>query len=365
MIFTIVIRKEKGGKRGKKKMERQEEREKEGGELEERTEEGTEDTRERIEDTEEGLEVTEEACEEDERCEEESECHSAAKGARVCATFTNSQENAIVEFVKEHRELYDKEHGRFHDRQRKEALWAEISAKLKLQPFDVRRWFESQSTHYGKLSKQQSGQAPREMTKRQSWVYQQMGFLKTHIRRKGANRSSGFEASPNTNRHEESHGSTTDTEHLESSVLRESRSQTMLTSIPVSTDSKILKRFDQMRTLISGFLQQKSDRQPFFDYVASEAEKMTQEEFEDLRGRTFRDIEEVKNTHRCQPLPKRSATITRESQKVGILPTTTQQMSSSTQAAAGSSYVYYTPSPIGLQTLHHWSQYRTRAADTT
>ena len=211
MIFTGVARKEKGGKRGKKKMEeRQEEREKEGGELKERTEErteerreeGTEEREERIEDTEEGLEVTEEACEEDERCEEESECHSAAKRARVCATFTDSQENAIVEFVKEHPDLYDKEHGRFHDRQWKEALWVEISAELKLQPFDVR--FESQRTHYGKPSKLQSGQAPRKMTKRQSWVYQQMGFLKTHIRRKGANRSSGFEASPNTSRHEES-----------------------------------------------------------------------------------------------------------------------------------------------------------------
>ena len=320
-IFTGDMRREKGGKRGKKKMdERQEEREKEGGELEEmteerteeRTEEGTEEREERIEEREEGLQVTEEACEEDERCEEDSECHSAAKRARVCATFTDSQEIAIVEFVKEHPELYDKEHGRFHDRHRKEALWAEISAELKLQPFDVRRWFESQRTHYGKLSKLQSGQAPREMTKRQSWVYQQTGFLKTHIRRKGANRSSGFEASPNTSRHEESRGSTTDTEHLESSVLRESASQQIITSTPVSTDSKILEHFDQMRTLISGFLQQKSDRQPFFDYVASEAEKMTQEEFEDLKGRIFRDIEEVKNTHRRQVLPKRSATITRE-----------------------------------------------------
>ena len=231
------MRKEKGGKRGKKKMEeRQEEREKEGGQLEERTEEGAE---ERIADTEEGLEVTEEACEEDERCEEESECHSAAKRARVCATFTDSQENAIVEFVKEHPELYDKEHGRFHDRQ-KQALWAEISAELKFQPFDVRRWFDSQRTRCGRLSKLQPGQATREMTKRQSWVYQQMGFLKTHIRRKGANRSSGFEASPNTSRLEESWGSTTDTEHLESSVLRESRSQPILTSTPVSTDFKIL-----------------------------------------------------------------------------------------------------------------------------
>ena len=327
------MRREKGGKRGKKKMEeRQEEREKEGGELEEMTEERTEEgTEERVEDREEGLEVTEEACKEDERCEEDSECHSAAKRDRVCATFTDSQVNAIVEFVKEHPELYDKEHGRFHDRHRKEALWAEISAELKLQPFDVRRWFESQITHYGKLSKLQSGQAPRE---RQSWVYQQMGFLKTHIRRKRANRS-GFEASPNTSRHEEWRGSTTDTEHLESSVLRESASQPIITSTPVST----------------GFLQKKSDRQYFFDYVASEAEKMTQEEFQDLNGRIFRDIEEVANTHRRQVLPNRSATITKESQRVGILPTTTQQASSSTQAAAGSSsssYVYYTSSPIGF-----------------
>ena len=190
-------------------------------------------------------------------------------------------------------------------------------------------------------------QAPREMTKRQSWVYQQMGFLKTHIRRKGASRSSGFEASPNTSKQDESHGSTTDTEHLESSVLRESRSQPMFTSTPVSTDSKILEHFDQMRTLISGFLQQKSDMQPFFDYVASEAEKMTQEEFEDLKGRIFRDIESIKTNRRRQLLARRSATITTESQRVGILPTITQQASTSTQAAPSSSYVY-TPSPLGF-----------------
>ena len=121
----------------------------------------------------------------------------------------------------------------------------------------------------------------------------------------------------------------------------------MFTSTPVSTDSKILEHFDQMRTLISGFLQQKSDRQPFFDYVASEAGKMTQEEFEDLKGRIFRDIESIKSNRRRQPLTRRSATITM-TQRVGILPTTTQQASTSTQAAASSSYVYYTPSPLGF-----------------
>ena len=179
----------------------------------------------------------------------------------------------------------------------------------------MRRWFKSQRTHYGKLSKQKSGQAPREMTKRQSWLYQQMGFFMTHIRCKGANRSSGFEASPNTSRHAKSCGSILIQNIC---VLRESRSQPILTYTPVSTDSKILKHFDQMRTLISGFLQQKSDRQPFFDYVASEAEKMSQE--------IFRDIEAVKNTPRRQVLPRRLATITNSS----------------------NSYVYYTPSPTGF-----------------
>ena len=125
-------------------------------------------------------------------------------------------------------------------------------------------------------------------------------------------------------------------------------SQPIFASTLVSTDSKILEHFDQMRTLISGFLQQKSDRQPFFDYVASEAEKMTQEQFEDLKGRIFRDIETIKSNCRRQPLPRRSATITTECQRVGIMPTTTQPASSSTQAAASSSYVYYTPSLIGF-----------------
>ena len=322
-------------------------REKES-EVEERVE-VTEEVIERREEEEiEERPAIEEAVEEQERCEEDIECHSSAKRARVCATFTDSQEISIVEFVKQHPELYDKEHPRFHDRTRRETLRAEISAELKLQPFDVRRWFESQRTRYGKLSKLQSGQALREMTKRQSWVYQRMGFLKTHIRRKGANRSSGFEASPNTSRQDESRGSTTDTEHLESSDLRE-RSQSVITSTPVSTtDSKILEHFEQMRTLISGFLHQKSDRQPFFDYVASEAEKMTQEEFEELKGKIFRDIETIKSNRRRQPLPRRSSTVITESQRVGLLPATTPQASSSTQAAPGSSFVYYTPNPIGL-----------------
>ena len=142
--------------------------------------------------------------------------------------------------MKEHPELYDKEHGRFHDRQRKEALWAE----LKLQPFDVRRWFENSLWQALQATVWPSPKGDDQET---VLVYQQMGFLKTHIRCKRASRSYGFEASPNTSRHEESCGSTTDTEHLESSVLRESRSQPMLTSTPLST----FYRFQDTRYILT------------------------------------------------------------------------------------------------------------------
>ena len=98
------------------------------------------------------------------------------------------------------------ENARFHDRYRKEALWSEIAKELNLTVIDVKRWFESQRTRYGKLSKQQFGQAPRELTRRQSWVYEQIRLVKSHIRRKGANRSLGFNTS--TMMHDKSRGST-------------------------------------------------------------------------------------------------------------------------------------------------------------
>ena len=147
------MRKEKGGKRGRKRVD---DKEKEG-EVKERVEvpklpeervEGREE-----EEIEESQAIGEAVAEEEERCEEDPDSHSSAKRARVCATFTDTQEVSIVEFVKQHPELYDKEHPRFHDRTRRETVWAEIAAELHLQPFDVRRWFESQRTRYGKLSK--------------------------------------------------------------------------------------------------------------------------------------------------------------------------------------------------------------------
>ena len=72
--------------------------------------------------------TTEEACNEEERCEEDaSESHSPAKRARISSVLFDSQEAAILEFIKQHPKLFDKEHERFHYRHTIEALWSEYS----------------------------------------------------------------------------------------------------------------------------------------------------------------------------------------------------------------------------------------------
>ena len=169
----------------------------------------------------------------------------------------------------------------------------------------------------GNLQKQQSGQAPKELTKRQSWIYEQMGFLKTHIRRKGTNRNLGFETST-TRQPDDSRGSTTEVESTECSGRGSQTTLPLHLSTPVSTDTRILKLFEQMQTLISDLLQKKptSDKQPFYDYVASEADTMSPEEYEDFKVQVFNVIQNVKSKSRRQALPKRSAIITTESQRV-------------------------------------------------
>ena len=96
------MRKEKGGKKERKKMD---EREKES-KVEERTEVTEEGIERREEEEIEEHPAIEDAVEEEERCEEDPECHSSAKRARVCATFTDSQEISIVEFVKQTRDIH-------------------------------------------------------------------------------------------------------------------------------------------------------------------------------------------------------------------------------------------------------------------
>ena len=97
--------------------------------------------------------------------------------------LSDSDEEAIVEFVKEHKEL-DKTNDKFKDKQRKKGLWERLAASRNLSVNNVKKWFETQCTRYGKLTQMKSGQAAEKSIERQTWLKDSFSFLRGHIRRK-------------------------------------------------------------------------------------------------------------------------------------------------------------------------------------
>ena len=77
------------------------------------------------------------------------------KGQMKSIFLSDSDEEAIVEFVKQHEELYDKANDSFKDKQKKERLWEQLAATRNLPLKTVKKWFDTQRTRYGKLTDKQ------------------------------------------------------------------------------------------------------------------------------------------------------------------------------------------------------------------
>ena len=58
----------------------------------------------------------------------------------------------------------------------------------------MKKWFETQRTRYGKLTEKKSSQAAEKSTEGQTWLKDSFNFLRGHIRRKGASKSSAFKS---------------------------------------------------------------------------------------------------------------------------------------------------------------------------
>ena len=108
--------------------------------------------------------------------------------------LSDSDKEAIVEFVKQHKELNDKTNDSFKDKQKKERFWETLASTRNLPVNTVKKWFETQRTRYGKLTQTKSGQAAEKSTEQQTWLKDSCSFLRGHIRRKGVSKSSIFKS---------------------------------------------------------------------------------------------------------------------------------------------------------------------------
>ena len=116
------------------------------------------------------------------------------KGQIKTIFLSDSDKEAIVEFTKQHKELYDKINDKFKDKQRKEGLWEKLAASRNVPVNTTKKWFETQCTRYGKLTLTKSGQVAEKSTKRQTWLKDSFSFLRDHIRRKGVSKSFAFKS---------------------------------------------------------------------------------------------------------------------------------------------------------------------------
>ena len=81
------------------------------------------------------------------------------KGQMKSIFLSDSDKEAIVEFVKQHEELYDKTNDSFKDKQKKDRFWEQLAATRNLFIRTVEKWVETQCTRYGKLTQTKSEQA--------------------------------------------------------------------------------------------------------------------------------------------------------------------------------------------------------------
>ena len=178
--------------------------------------------------------------------------------------LSDSDEEAIVDFMKQHEELLDKTHDKFKDKQRKEKLWETVAASRNLPVCTVKKWFNTQCTSYGKLTQTKSGQAVAKNTKRQTSLKDSFSFLRGHIRRKGVSKSSGFKSPlrpsaatasvPDTSRETESEmeiSIVSDVTHHPTSTSPSRQPAMVAMSTP---QDPMLDQFQQMRSMMSTFL---------------------------------------------------------------------------------------------------------------
>jgi len=90
-------------------------------------------------------------------------------------------EEAMVEWLKEHPLLYNKKLASYKDKGKKDSLWAEQATLLGKDVLNLTVWYRSIRTRYGRLVKKKSGTGAGERTDRDNWILEKFDFLKGHI----------------------------------------------------------------------------------------------------------------------------------------------------------------------------------------
>ena len=107
------------------------------------------------------------------------------RNKRPPVTLTEEQEQAVVEYLKENPILYNRKLKEYKDKTKRDACWRIMAERIGISTDDIKKWFQSMRTVYGKVTITKSGQAQAELTDRQKWVKSNFLFLGSFIARIG------------------------------------------------------------------------------------------------------------------------------------------------------------------------------------
>ena len=148
------------------------------------------------------------------------------------------------------------------------------------------------------------------MTECLTWIQDKLGFLRSHIRRKGLSKSSALKlqargaSASATTAHDISRAST-DTDSME---IRVQSTDTTLQPQKVTSptaasghssfDQEVMDQFKQMRNMLSSFLGQKQERTTctaFYNYLASDVEGLEEKDFKTFRNEAVKLLSNIKS----------------------------------------------------------------------
>ena len=246
-------------------------------------------------------------------------CRRPKKGKMKTVYFSDQDEEAIVEFLKEHECLYNKRHPLYKDTQTKDMLWGDFCETRNLDPEEVKKWVQSQRTIYGKLTQTKSGLPPHRLTERQRWVTTTFDFLKTHIVRhmtkKGRFPKPGaYTTSPTQGSQSEAEGQDVSRAHHDldtttrmSTPVRPSSKTASVRSPPQSKDNLTLEMreyFERIETSIQSFMKESvsakvdSPKSAFMNWLTLELDGIDDDDFSTFKTEAFNLVQQLQQSSR-------------------------------------------------------------------
>jgi hypothetical protein len=117
--------------------------------------------------------------------EEESDGGTASQPAekkrKFHAPLTDDEEEQMIDWLRDHPELYNRKLKSYKDIRAKEAHWMDIAAILGRDVHYLKTWYQSIRTRFGRLRKKKSGDGAADHTDRDAWILRCLDFLAPHI----------------------------------------------------------------------------------------------------------------------------------------------------------------------------------------